>query len=66
MQTILEHKIKVLVNSVVQAATAVISSAPQSSSGMGQTLSKVGHSAHIYCVVSMLVTLCHIFFLCRM
>jgi hypothetical protein len=41
VQTILEHKIKVLVQSVAQAAAAVISSSPQGASAIGQTLSQV-------------------------
>jgi hypothetical protein len=41
VQTILEHKIKVLVQSVAQAAFAVISSSPQGASAIGQSLSQV-------------------------
>lgn len=42
VQTILEHKIKVLVQSVAQGANAMVNSTPGgSASGIGQALSKV-------------------------
>lgn len=47
VQTILEHKIKVLVQSVAQGANAVVNSSPGvSSSGVGLALAKVDPSLH--------------------
>ena len=41
VQTIMEHKIKVLVQSVAQSAATVVNSIPLSNNASGQALTKV-------------------------